>query len=116
MCRIGIFWNGRGNPYVNRNRSRMADHIAQNSMEESKRSALQRNRAFKLNSTESISPLKEQFTPKFKSCCKFTHLQDIQDVDFEMEQNFEMFCITLMLTNGSSAVNGCRQNEITNNW
>ncbi len=50
---------------MNRKRSRMADHIAQNSMEESKRSALQQNRAFKLKSTEFISPLKEQILKCF---------------------------------------------------
>ncbi len=51
-----------------------------------------------------------------KMCLKFTHLQAIQDVDEFVLLDLEKFSSTvhLLLTSGSSAVNGCRQNESPN--
>ncbi len=58
-----------------------------------------------------ISYLKGTVHPKVQTCWKCTHPQAIHDV-------FEFFSSSLhhLLTNGSSAVNGCRQNESPNSW
>ncbi len=50
--------------------------------------------------------------PKMCICWKFTHPQNIQDVD-EFAWNVALHHL---LTSGSSAVNGCRQNESPNSW
>ncbi len=54
-------------------------------------------------------------TPQ-KNLLKCTHLQAIQDVDEFVLLDLEKVSITVhhLLTNGSSAVNGCRQNKSTN--
>ncbi len=47
-------------------------------------------------------------------CLKSTHSQAIQDVDefiSSSEQIWKNLALYHLLTNGSSAVNGCRQNE-----
>ncbi len=57
--------------------------------------------------------------PKMKICWKFTHPQAIQDVDefvLSPEQIWRNVALHHLLTNGSSAVNGCRQNESPNSW
>ncbi len=53
-----------------------------------------------------------------KVCWTFTHPQAIQNVeDFvsSSEQIWRNVALHHLLTNGSSAVNGCRQNESPNN-
>ncbi len=45
----------------------------------------------------------------------FTHPQAIQDVDVFVSSS-EQICSDHLFTNGSSAVNGCRQNESPNSW
>ncbi len=50
---------------------------------------------------------------------KYTHPQFIQDVDefvSSSEQIWRNLVLLYLLTNGSSAVNGCRQNESLNSW
>ncbi len=62
--------------------------------------------------------LKENFT-KNEKCCKLTHPQAIQDVDefvSSSEQIWRNLALHHLLTIGSSAVNGCRQNESPNSW
>ncbi len=57
--------------------------------------------------------LKEQFTQKWK----WTHSQVIHDADEFVslsEQIWRNLALHLLLSNGSSAVNGCRQNESPN--
>ncbi len=52
-----------------------------------------------------------------KVCWTFTHPQAIQNVeDFvsSLEQIWRNVALHHLLTNGSSAVNGCRQNESPN--
>ncbi len=64
-----------------------------------------------------VKLLKEQFTQKFKFCLTFTHTQAIQDVDESVsssEQIWRNLALQYLLTSGSSAVNGCHQNEIPN--
>ncbi len=54
-----------------------------------------------------------------KICCIFTRPQAIQDVDefvSSSEQIWRNVALHHLLTNGSSAVNGCRQNESPNSW
>ncbi len=62
----------------------------------------------------SLDLLKVIIHPKMK-----IYPQVIQDVD-EFVSSSEQIWINLafhhLLTNGSSAVNGCRQNESTNSW
>ncbi len=63
--------------------------------------------------------LKENFNQKMKICWKLTHPQAIQDVDefvSSSEQIWRNLTLHHLLTSGSSAVNGCRQNESPNNW
>ncbi len=52
--------------------------------------------------------------PKIKMCWKRTHPQVIQDVDEFV--SLENVALHHVLSNGSSAVNGCRQNESPNSW
>ncbi len=50
---------------------------------------------------------------------KLTHPQTIQDADefvSLLEQIWRNLELYYLLTNGSSAVNGCRQNESPNIW
>ncbi len=52
-------------------------------------------------------------------CLKVAHPRAIQDVDEffpPLEQIWRNFALHLFLTNGSSAVNGCRLNESPNSW
>ncbi len=53
------------------------------------------------------------------SCWKSTHILANQDAN-ELVSSYESIWIYLalrhLLTNGSSAVNGCRQNESPNSW
>ncbi len=54
-----------------------------------------------------------------KIAWKSTHPQEIQDVDEVVslsEQIWRNVSLRHLLTNGSSAVNGCRQNESPNSW
>ncbi len=54
-----------------------------------------------------------------KICWKFTLPQTIQDVNefvASLEQIWSNVALNNLLTNGSSAVNGCRQNESPNSW
>ncbi len=54
-----------------------------------------------------------------KICWKCLHSQAIQDVDeflSSSEQIWRNLALHHLLTNGSSAVNGCRQNESPNSW
>ncbi len=63
--------------------------------------------------------IKEIVHPKMNICCKFTHFQGIQDVDefaSLAEQIWRNSALHHLLTNGSSAVDGCRQNESPNSW
>ncbi len=57
--------------------------------------------------------------PKTKTCRKCSYPQAIQDEDefvSSLEQIWRNVYITCSCTNGSSAVNGCRQNESPNSW
>ncbi len=57
--------------------------------------------------------------PKMKICWNFTHPPVIQDIDefvSSSEQIWRNVAFYHLLTNGSSAVNGCRQNESPNSW
>ncbi len=57
--------------------------------------------------------------PKMKICWQFTHPQAIQHVDefvSSSEQIWRNLSLHHLLINGSSAVNGCRQNESPNSW
>ncbi len=52
-------------------------------------------------------------------CWEYTHSQAIQHVDefiYLLEQIWRNVALHHLLTNGSSAVNGCRQNESLNSW
>ncbi len=52
-------------------------------------------------------------------CWKYTHFQAIQDENEFIslsEQIWRNLALHHLLTNGSSAVNGCRQNESPNSW
>ncbi len=54
-----------------------------------------------------------------KMCWKCTHPQAIQDVDefvSSSEQIWRNVAFPHLLISGSSAVNGCRQNQSTNSW
>ncbi len=51
-----------------------------------------------------------------KNCWNDTHSHDIQDVDVWSEEILRNLALHHLLTNGSSAVNGCRQNESPNSW
>ncbi len=54
-----------------------------------------------------------------KICWKCVHPQAIQDVDefvSSSEQIWRNLALHHLLTNGSIAVNGCRQNESPNIW
>ncbi len=54
-----------------------------------------------------------------KICRKFPHPQAVQDADefvSSSEQIWRNVALHHLLTNGSSAVNGCRQNESPNSW
>ncbi len=54
-----------------------------------------------------------------KICWKCTHPQAIQDVDefgSLLELIWRNVALDHLLTNGLSAVNGCRQNESPNSW
>ncbi len=49
----------------------------------------------------------------------FTHPQPIQDVDefvSSLDQIWRNVALHHLLTDASSAVNGCRQNESQNSW
>ncbi len=62
---------------------------------------------------------KEIVHSKIKICWKCTHPQAIQDVDefvSSSEQIWRNLALHHLLSNGSSAVNGCRQNESRNSW
>ncbi len=63
---------------------------------------------------EQIRPIKGIVHPKTKTCRKCSHPQAIQNVD-EFVASSEQIWINLalhhLLTWGSSAVNGCRQNQ-----
>ncbi len=63
-----------------------------------------------------VSVLKAIVHPKMKICWKFTHSQATQDVEFvySSEQIWRNFALHHLLTNESSAVNGCRQSP--NSW
>ncbi len=57
--------------------------------------------------------------PKMKICWKCTRTQVIQDVDefvSSSEQIWRNVALHHLLTDGPSAVNGCRQNESPNSW
>ncbi len=57
--------------------------------------------------------------PNLKICWKCTNPQTIQDVDecvSSSEYIWRNLALEHLLTNGSSAVNGCRQNESPNSW
>ncbi len=57
--------------------------------------------------------------PKMNICWQCTHPQAIQDEDefvSSREQIWRNVALHHLLTNGSSAVNGCRQNESPNSW
>ncbi len=61
--------------------------------------------------------LKRTVHTKMRSSCKCTHPQCFQDVDefvSSSEQIWRNVSLHHLLTNGSSAVNGCRQNESPN--
>ncbi len=52
-----------------------------------------------------------------KSCWKYTHPEAIKDLDeFISRTDLEKFALHHLLTDGSSAVNGCRQNKSPNSW
>ncbi len=56
--------------------------------------------------------------PKMKICKNFTQPQAILNVDefVSSSEHFWRNILHHLLTNGSSAVNGCRQNESPNSW
>ncbi len=61
--------------------------------------------------------IKEIIHPKMKMCGKCTLPQAILDEYVSsLEQIWSNWTWQHLLTNGSSAVNGCRQNESSNNW
>ncbi len=69
---------------------------------------------FCMNDCTELAPLKE-----FIQKCKCTLLQAIQDVEefvSSSEQIWRNTAFLHLLTDGSSAVNGCRQNECSNSW
>ncbi len=51
---------------------------------------------------------------KIKFCCKCVHSQVIRDVDESVSSSDLEKCSIASLSNGCSAVNGCRQNESPN--
>ncbi len=54
-----------------------------------------------------------------KICWNYSHRQAMQDVDefvSLLEQIWRNVALYHLLTNGSPAVNGCRQNESPNSW
>ncbi len=62
---------------------------------------------------------KEIVYQKIQILWKFTDLQAIQDVDefvSSFEQIWRNVALHRLFTNGSSAVNGCRQNESPTSW
>ncbi len=63
--------------------------------------------------------LKERFTQKWQTSWKCTHSQALPDVDefvSSLKHIRKNAALHHLLTNGSSAVNGCRQNESPNSW
>jgi len=66
-------------------------------------------------STSSIqNNIKGTVHQKMKICGLFTHPQAIQDINefaCSSEKIWKKFTLHHLLTSGSSAVNGCRQNE-----
>ncbi len=63
--------------------------------------------------------VKRMFHSKPKVFWKFPHPLTIQDVDefvSSSEQIWRSLALYNLLTSGSSAVNGCRQNESPNSW
>ncbi len=66
-----------------------------------------------------LSSIKEIVYPKIKLFWKCTHSQAFQDVDefaSSSEQIWRNVALHHLLSNRSSAVNGCRQNESPNSW
>ncbi len=73
----------------------------------------EQNRETLVKSTEGI------VHPKIRTCWKCPRSQAVQDVDEFVslsEQIWRNVALHHLLTNGSSAVNGCRQNESPNSW
>ncbi len=62
--------------------------------------------------------LKEKFTPKFLFTEKLVTIRPSQKwvCFFTKKKNWRNLALHQLLINGSSAVNGCRQNESPNNW
>ncbi len=70
-------------------------------------------------STRAVGLVKGIVLTKMLICRKCTHPQAIQDVakfDSSWEQIWRNVALHHLLTNGSSAVNGCRQNGSPNSW
>ncbi len=62
------------------------------------------------------SCLKESFAPKFELAENPQAIQDVDEFVSSSEQIWRNVALHHLLTNESSAVNGCRQNESPNNW
>ncbi len=60
--------------------------------------------------------LKGIIQPKIWISWKCTHPQAIQDELVSSSEEIWRNVLHHLLTNGSSAVNGCRQNESSNSW
>ncbi len=61
----------------------------------------------------------KEIIQKLKMCWEYTYPQSIQEVvEFVSSSNqiYRNVALYHLLTNGSSSVNGCRQNESPNNW
>ncbi len=62
---------------------------------------------------QSGRPVKGTIHPKMKICRKTSYPQAVQDVD-EFVSSWRNVALHHLLSNGSSIVNGCRQNESQN--
>ncbi len=60
--------------------------------------------------------LKGQFTQKWKFARIYSPIKDVKKTVSLSEQIWINVALHHLLTNGSSAVNGCRQNESPNSW
>ncbi len=65
----------------------------------------------------SMASLKEEFTQKFKFTAALLTLRPSKmQMNLFLHQIWRNVALNHLLTNGSSAVNGCRQNESPNSW
>ncbi len=74
---------------------------------------------FTLNWLKGMFYIKEIVHPKMKISNKSTHTQAIQDDDefvSSLEHIWRNVSLHHSFTSGSSAVNGCRENESPNSW